>query len=187
MTATPTSAEFSATCAQWVASRAAAAVGLGSDESSLIRLGSNAIVRFPRGVVARWRATGPGPPQRNGKCRSLRRSIGPLCRVCSRGRCGSPVVVEGHPVTFWAEIRGPHQRPSPADLGTALRKLHAVDVDLGLPPLDPWDHIPERIEQAPVADQHRRVMRTVLAEVQDWWSSARFELPAGSRGSAPLC
>jgi Ser/Thr protein kinase RdoA (MazF antagonist) len=94
-----------------------------------------------------------------------------------------PINVDGHPVTFWAEIPGPRRRASIADLGTALRQLHAVEdgqLQEDLMPLDPWARTPGRIEQAPIRDRDRRVLRDVLAEVQDAWPLAQFELPGGT-------
>lgn len=179
MIATPTSAEFSSARAQWVATRAATAVGLGTDPISLIRLGSNAIIRLPAGVVARvgrdesWAVIAEREVR---VAAALRQANVPCVRPWP---VRQPVIVEGHPVTFWAEVPSPLHRPSAAQLGAALRRLHGVDADLCVPALDPWAHIPERIERAPVSDGDRRVMRTVLAQVQDGWVSARFELGVG--------
>jgi aminoglycoside phosphotransferase (APT) family kinase protein len=82
-------------------------------------------------------------------------------------------------VTFWEEIPGPHRRATAAELGAVLRNLHSVDVELELPPLDPWGHTPERIEQAPISVAERRILRAVLAEVEDGWEDVRFVLGAG--------
>lgn len=90
-----------------------------------------------------------------------------------------PVMIDRHPVTFWTEVPGPHGDASVAELGAALRVLHGVEGMAGLPPLDPWEHTPDRIERAPLSPAERQVLRDVLAEVQDGWASARFELSEG--------
>jgi Ser/Thr protein kinase RdoA (MazF antagonist) len=152
---------------------------LAHDQAELIRLGSNAILRLPDGVVARvardesWTATAEREVQ---VARELHGAGVPCVRPWP---VRQPVIVDGHPVTFWAEIPGPHRRATAAELGTVLRRLHTVAPKISLPPLDPWDHTPDRIEQAPISAAERRVLRAVLAEVQDGWTSVRFELGTG--------
>jgi Ser/Thr protein kinase RdoA (MazF antagonist) len=89
------------------------------------------------------------------------------------------VVVEGHPVTFWKEIPGPLEQPTMTDLGRVLRQLHQASPQVPLPALDPWDHTPERIEQAPIGTADRQVLRDAQARVEDEWTGVEFVLDPG--------
>jgi Ser/Thr protein kinase RdoA (MazF antagonist) len=158
---------------------AADLVGLAHGQAELIRLGSNATVRLPGGVVARVARDESWAPisQREIYVAGEFYAAGVPCVRPWPVR--QPVIADGHPVTFWEEIPRPHRQATVAELGTVLRKLHSVDRDINLPPLDPWGHTPERIEQAPISSADRRVLRAVLAEVEDGWASARFALGSG--------
>jgi len=186
---TLTSTAFTPAGATELAHEAAARVRLAHESIELIRMGSTAVLRLPGGVVARvardmsWSETS----KREVRVAAVLDRAGVPCTVPCR--VDQPVVVDEHPITFWAEIPGPLQDPTLAQLGAVLRRLHQVDLqradaglvdaDLGLPQLDPWARTPERIEQAPIADGDRRVLRGVLAEVQDAWAGVRFALDAG--------
>jgi Ser/Thr protein kinase RdoA (MazF antagonist) len=158
---------------------AADVAGLAHDHAELIRLGSNAIVRLPGSVVARVARDESWTPiaQREVLVAGEFHAAGVPC--VRPWPIHQPLVVNGHPVTFWEEIPGPHQRATAAELGAVLRKLHSMDGEIELPPLDPWGHTPERIEQVPISAAERRILRAVLAEVQDGWASVRFALGTG--------
>lgn len=179
MTSISASAEFTTAHATRVAGQAAALVGLESEPAEPVRLGSNAIVRLPGGVIARvgrdesWAATS----EREVRLAAALHEAGVPCVQPWPVR--QPITVNGHPVTFWVEIPGPLEQPTIAELGTVLRRLHDVGGEFGLPPLDPWAHIPERIEQAPIRARDRQILRDVLDEVRDGWTSVRFELGPG--------
>jgi len=183
----PVSTAFTSARAARLAREAAAVAGLAHEGVELIRLGSSAVLRLPGGVVARvardesWAETSAHEVR---TAAALYRAGVPCVRPWP---VQQPVTVGGHPVTFWAEIPGPLQRPGFDELGAVLRRLHSVHTGLDLPPLDPWERTPERVEQAPVSDHQRRVLSGVLAEVQDAWPSARFQLTAGAvHGDAHL-
>lgn len=174
-----TSQMFTPELADQLAHRAADLAGLEHGSVELLRLGSNAIMRLPGGVVARiardasWTETSV----REVRAAAALHAAGVPCACPWPVR--QPVDVDGHPVTFWAEIPAPRTQPPIADLAAVLRQLHDAPVELDVPLLDPWAHTPERIEQAPIGEAARRVLRDVLAEVQDCWSDTRFDLPAG--------
>jgi hypothetical protein len=113
-----------------------------------MRLGSNAILRLPGGVVARDEPWAETARQEVRVAGDFRAAGVPCVRPLP---VHQPVTVDGHPVTFWAEVPGPHGDASVAELGTALRVLHGVDAIAGLPPLGPWEHTPGRIERAPLS------------------------------------
>jgi Ser/Thr protein kinase RdoA (MazF antagonist) len=158
---------------------AADVAGLAHDRAELIRLGSNGIVRLPGRVVARVARDESWAPiaQLEVRVAGEFHSAGVPC--ARPWPINQPIYVQGHPVTFWEEIPGPHTRATAAEMGTVLRKFHDADTRVELPPLDPWGHTPERIEQVTVGFAQRRILRDVLAEVQDGWTNARFVLDAG--------
>jgi aminoglycoside phosphotransferase (APT) family kinase protein len=174
-----TSPTFTPDLAEQVAHRAAAVAGLDHSDVELIRLGSNAIMLLPGGVVARVArdASWFEVSEREVRAAAALHAAGVPC--VRPWPVPQPVDVDGHSVTFWAEIPAPRTAAPIADLGAALGRLHSADVRLDLPPLDPWSHIPERIESAPIGGSARRVLRDVLAEVRDGWADAQFELPQG--------
>jgi hypothetical protein len=175
MTAVP----FTADVADRVARKAAAAAGLAHERTELVRLGSNAILRLPHGVIARVArgATWIDAAEHEVAVAAALDAAGVPCVQLLP--VSQPAVIDGYPVTFWVEIPGPLRRPTTGDLGAVIRKLHGADVALPLPPLDPWAHIADRIEASPITDTDRRVLRRVLAEVQDEWQGVRFDLDAG--------
>ena len=120
----------------------------------------------------------PGLRRRSGWFGLRLRSFTPASVASDRGRCASRLPSPGTPVTFWAEIRGPLQQAILDQLGHPLRRLHDGD-DLDLVALEPWAHIPERIEQVPVGARARQILRDVLHEVQNGWAHARFQLESG--------
>lgn len=162
-----------------LADAAADIADLNHDRTELIRIGSTAVVRLPGGVVARVARGASWLPiaDREVRVAGELHSAGVPCVRPWPVR--QPIVVDGHPVTFWEEIPGPHRQATVADLGAVLRTLHSVAQSISLPSLDPWGHTPQRIEEVPVTPAERRVLRAVLAEVQDGWSKARFTLEPG--------
>jgi Ser/Thr protein kinase RdoA (MazF antagonist) len=153
--------------------------GLAASQLELIRLGSNAVVRLPGGIVARVARDASWSETSEREVRiaaALHQARVPCVRPWP---VRQPIVIAGYPVTFWAEIPGPLEQPTTTEFGTVLRRLHDVDSDLGLLPLDPWEHTTERIEHAPVSTTERQVLRDVLSEVRESWASAQFDLGAG--------
>jgi hypothetical protein len=149
--ATPMSAEFTSSRVVQIARDGAGEVGLEHDQMELIRLGSNAIVRLAGGVIARvardesWAETS----EREVRVATELLRAGVPC--VQPWPVNQPVIISGHPVTFWVEVPGPLEQPTLAELGRVLRQVHRTGGDLGLPALDPWAHIPERIEQAKIS------------------------------------
>ncbi|MDG4756263.1 phosphotransferase [Micromonospora sp. WMMD718] len=144
----------------------------------MLRLGSNAIFRLGGAVIRVARGlSGPEVAAREVQVANALIAAGVPC--VPPWPVSQPLMIDGHPVTLWFEIPAPLEQPSMAEFGTIIRQLHEVGGDLGLSPLDPWERTPERVEQAPVREQDRRVLRAVLAEVQDRWGNTEFELAPG--------
>ncbi|MFI6959626.1 phosphotransferase enzyme family protein [Nocardia sp. NPDC050408] len=93
-----------------------------------------------------------------------------------------PLVVDGHPVTFWRFIPG---RPANIDeagiLGGLLRRLHQLErpeEDLDLPPVNGFGHIPARLAGAPIPDADKDFLRHRVAELEQELAALEFRLPA---------
>ncbi len=117
-------------------------VGLPHGEVQLLRVGENAVFRVGTDPVVVRIARGPHLLE------AVRREVGvarwlqdvgyPAVRVLNGVE--QPVVVAGHPVTFWEFIEQGPARPTYTDLGRLLRELHELPApaQLGLPPFDPF-------------------------------------------------
>ncbi|MFF3931555.1 phosphotransferase enzyme family protein [Streptomyces hirsutus] len=157
--------------------------GLSDKGAELIRLGENAlfrlaeapvIVRVARGrewlstaqkevAVARWLA---------GEGVSAARIVEDL---------EQPLLIDGHPVTFWHRIVEGDRKASYGELGAVLRDLHSLTLPAGLegPRFDPFDKQERRIDRAPIPEDDRMFLRKRWRELQDRYVELRFETPKG--------
>lgn len=162
---------------------AAERAGLSAEEAWLLRLGSNAsyrlaaspvVVRVGRGeeavpvaerelAVARWLAQ----------------------RGYAAGRVWEgieqPVLVDGHPVTFWVAVEGSRARPSFGDLGRVLRRLHGLAAPpFALPAFSPFGKIGDRIERAGEVDNRdRRYLMDRCERIEESFADLAPVLPLG--------
>ncbi|WP_409185967.1 phosphotransferase family protein [Amycolatopsis sp. VS8301801F10] len=128
---------------------AAETAGIDATDMTLIRDGSNAVVRLPHHVVARV-----GPP---GTTASAARQVhvarwladSGITVVMPLASPPQPTLVDDRPVTWWTELPD-HRQSSPAELGTALQALHRLPPPPrpALPPYDGFAGIGERIASA---------------------------------------
>ncbi|MGH3351572.1 MAG: phosphotransferase enzyme family protein [Nocardioides sp.] len=183
MTAT-SSEPFTAERAEPLLTAAAAKAGLPLPAPRLLRLGENAVFTTGAQLVAR---VGRSPAAAPTAAREV--AIGswlahatevPVARPVD---IPQPILVEGHPVTFWEEIPDPSEATFPELAGT-LRVFHAVDAeevpaDIVLPELDPFNRISSRIESAPIPERQRSVLRSVYDELVEAWDTVTFTLPPG--------
>lgn len=154
----------------------AAHVGISVNDAHLIRVSENAIYRLRSGLIARI--------ARVDQLAVARKEIRVARWLAAEGvpavqaidDIDQPIVVQGHPVTFWHELP-PHQHASRAELATVLRTLHTLPVPtFGLPQLDPFEHLAERIDSAAgISDSDREFLRGRLADLKARYTS----LPAG--------
>ncbi|MER5783299.1 hypothetical protein ABT104_16485 [Streptomyces mobaraensis] len=86
-----------------------------------------------------------------------------------------PLVVDGHPVTFWHLIRGDGRKPAYGELG-ALLELHGLTpTGLDLPPYDAFGRSALRIERAPgIPEDDRRFLRALHAELRGAVAELQF-------------
>lgn len=154
----------------------AAHAGVGVAGTHLIRVSENAIYRLRGGLIARI--------ARAGQLLVARKELEVARWLAGEGipavqpieGLDQPIVVHGHPVTFWHELP-PHQHASRVELATVLRTLHARPIPaFDLPQLDPFDHLAERIDgAASISDSDRDFLRGHLADLKARYTS----LPAG--------
>ncbi|MCX2969179.1 MULTISPECIES: phosphotransferase enzyme family protein [Streptomyces] len=167
-----------------VMAAACRSAGLGSDGARLIRLGENAlfrlaahpvIVRVARSAdylssvrtevaVSRWLA-GEGFP--------AARTVDDL---------DQPVIVAGHPVTFWHLIDEGDRKPTYGELGGLLRDLHATRLPAGLelPAYEVFGRTDLRIEKAAgIPEDDRRFLRERSRALRDRLAELRFESAKG--------
>ncbi|KUO06982.1 phosphotransferase enzyme family protein [Streptomyces sp. DSM 15324] len=159
------------------------AAGLDDRGAELLRLGENAlfrlssapvIVRVARGeewlrtartevAVARWLATEGFPAAR---------IIEDL---------EQPLLIDGHPVTFWHLIMEGDRKATYGELGGILRDLHSLTVPDGLvlPSFAPFDKQQLRLDRAVIPDGDRTFLRKRWRELQDRYAELRFETPKG--------
>lgn len=158
-----------------VLAAACAEVGLDHTNAEPIRMGENALFRLPAGVVARIARSG----QLAAAAREVRIAQWladheiPAVRVLKD--ITQPVEVDGRAVTFWEELP-PHRNGTPAEVATAIRRLHGLpvptDVDLGN--LAPFVRLAERIDAA-----------TTLTKVDRTWLSEHLESLQGRYANLP--
>jgi hypothetical protein len=131
------------THARDVLDRAAAQVGVPSDEAELIRDGSNVMWTLPGGVVARIGPAGSTPLARRQLSAARWLSRHGVSVVRPIPDLEQPVVVDDRPVTWWQQL--PAHRPArTGELGALLRQVHELPLpqpgevdDFG--ELDPFD------------------------------------------------
>ena len=117
--------------------------------SELIHNGSHAMYKLPRRIVARVGRPGTGDVARREVEVSQWLARSGLPVVEALPDVPQPVVVNDRPVTWWRSLSAP--RPAtPAELGRALRCLHAMPVPEipRLPVVDPFAEIDEQISHA---------------------------------------
>ncbi|MET9243882.1 aminoglycoside phosphotransferase family protein [Nonomuraea sp. NPDC003709] len=152
-------------------------IGLDPTDAELMRLGENALYRFPGGIVARVSRAGQlGAAAREvAVARWLEANQVPAVRAWPD--VDQPIEVDGRAVTWWRELP-PHRHGTAPMVATALRRLHDLPPPTGfeIGRLDPFVRLAERIDRAVTLNEtDRDWMRARLAELE-----ARYaELPKG--------
>jgi aminoglycoside phosphotransferase (APT) family kinase protein len=156
---------------------ACAQAGLDPRGAQPIRLGENAIIGLPGGIVVRIARPGQltAATREIQIARWLAEQDVPAVRAVDG--IDQPVHVDGRAVTFWRELP-PHQQGTPTQVAQALRRLHSLPIPTGftLPPLAPFVRLADRIEAATtLADGDRTWLHRHLTDLK-----ARYaELPPG--------
>lgn len=159
-----------------VLGRALSEVGLVDDEVELIRDGSNTLYTVGTDVVARI-----GPAGSAASARQLLNVAGwlhdtGLPVVSAVQDLRQPIVIDGHPVTWWRRLP-PHRHATPAELGATLRELHrrrppATPV---LPELDPFAGLENTIATLDASGDRELIEPTDQAWLHDCLDRCRDE------------
>ncbi|WP_338932775.1 aminoglycoside phosphotransferase family protein [Streptomyces netropsis] len=151
-------------------------VGLPAEGAEPIRIAGNAIWRLAVGIVARiGRPDAQAVAARElAVARWLTEEGISTVRPAVTDR---PVVVDGRPVTFWAELP-PHQPGTAADIAALLKQMHQLTPPdaLGLPPLEPLAKPRRRISETGLLSPDDRRW---LQEHADQLTADFARLPAG--------
>jgi Phosphotransferase enzyme family len=122
-------ARFSSSAVLPVLRDACERAGLGSDGAELLRLGENAIYRLARAPVVVRIARSADRLVRVERelcvARWLAEAGVPAVRVYEEIK--QPLLVCGHPVSFWHAVTGGGPRPDYTDLARLLARFHAVE------------------------------------------------------------
>lgn len=174
---------FTSAEAARVMSAACRVAGLDDRDAELIRLGENALFRLasvPVVVrVARGEEYLPKARTEVEVSRWLAAEGFPAARVVDD--LEQPLLVEGHPVTFWHLIVEGDRKATYGELGSVLRDLHSMTLPAGLelPSFDPFDKQELRISRAAIPDDDRVFLRKRWRELRDQFGELRFETPKG--------
>lgn len=179
---------FNSDSLQQIVEAASRAAGLSADGARLLRIGENAIYRLAHDpVVMRIaRSAARMDTARRELCvaRWLERNAVPTIKVHEVAE--QPLLIEGHPVTFWRAVSGPNdgdRSPDRTDLARLLLAFHgARDCPCELPTMAPssWAKVEERISAATGIDaEAREFLNARNAELAEKIKDLDYALPRG--------
>jgi hypothetical protein len=161
--------------------------GLSSDGAELLRLGENAIYRLARDrvVVRIARSADRMDIAKRELCvaRWLDDKDIPSIQVHDVEQ--QPLLVDGHPVTFWRTVSGPNGKmePTRVDLARLLLAFHNTgDCPCDLPSMDPssWAKVEDRISAATgIGSKAREFLSTRNSELAKQVEDLKYALPRG--------
>ncbi|MFE2635592.1 phosphotransferase enzyme family protein [Streptomyces scopuliridis] len=175
---------FTSARATRVMAAACRRAGLDGDGASLIRLGENALFRLAaHPVVVRIARSTEYLDSARGEVQVSRwlASEGfPVTRVVDD--LEQPVIVDGHPVTFWHLIEESDRKATYGELGAVLRDLHSLSLpdSLGLAPYPVLDRTDRRINAAvDIPEDDRSFLRKRARELRGRVTDLRFDSEKG--------
>lgn len=159
-------------------------VGLDSEAAELMRFGENALFRLASAPVVVRVARGPE------YLPSVRREVAVSRWLASEGVPAArvvddieqPLMIDGHPVTFWRLIKEGDRKPTYGELGAVLRELHglALPAGLELPGYDVLGRVHLRLERVnAVPDSDREFLRERAQELRSKLAELRFDSAKG--------
>jgi Ser/Thr protein kinase RdoA (MazF antagonist) len=176
-------AEFSSSALLPVLHEACAQAGLTSEGAEFLRIGENAIYQL---------ASAPAVVRIARSADRLRRVELELCvaRWLARGKVPAvrvyeefdqPLVVDGHPVSFWLTVTGGEPAPTHADLARLLAGFHALgDCPCDLASFEPLKTSESRLTAATeVAGSDRDFLRARCADLSEQFRGLEYALPQG--------
>ncbi|MFD4143269.1 phosphotransferase enzyme family protein [Streptomyces sp. NPDC058572] len=173
---------FDTAAAEDVLRRACAIAGVDPDGIEMLRFGDHAVFRIDAGrIVSR---VGRSPD----RLPSVRREVAvagwlagaeyPAARLVTGAK--QPVVVDGHPVTFWEGLADGDTYASTREMGELLRRLHGLEPPtFPLPELRPFDKVEQRLERAEIPAGTREYLASLADELAAMYDRLSFALPTG--------
>ncbi|MER6567144.1 aminoglycoside phosphotransferase family protein [Streptomyces sp. NPDC001093] len=159
------------------------AAGLDDKGAELIRLGENALFRLASAPVivrvARGEQWLPKAHKEVSVSRWLTSEGFPATRIIED--LEQPLLIDGHPVTFWHLIVEGDRKATYGELGGILKDLHSMTVPTGLelPSYYPFDKSQLRLERAQIPADDKAFLRKREQELRDRFAELRFESPKG--------
>ena len=176
-------AEFSSSAVLPTLRAACSQAGFSSDDAELLRLGENAIYRLAthadRGQDRPSADRLPRVEKELCIARWLAAADVPAVRVFEE--IDQPLLVDGHPVSFWHAVTGGDPAPTFADLARLLKAFHDLgDCPCDLAGFDPLRTSESRLTIAEsVAPADRDFLRARCSELNAQLPQLEFALPVG--------
>jgi hypothetical protein len=173
---------FDADAAEGILRKACSVADVDPGGIEMLRFGDHAVFRIGGGrIVAR---VGRSPD----RLPSVRREVAvakwlaaetyPAARLATAVE--QPVVVDGHPVTFWEGLSDGETYASTGEMGVLLRRLHRLEPpSFPLPPLRPFDKVAQRLKQAAIPEITRAYLGSLAETLATEYSRLQFALSAG--------
>ncbi|MFD9862553.1 phosphotransferase enzyme family protein [Streptomyces alboflavus] len=174
--------EFDAASAESILRKACDVAHVDPDGIEMQRFGDHAVFRIDCGrIISR---VGRSPD----RLPSVRREVAvaqwlaaegyPAARLVTEAE--QPVVVDGHPVTFWEGLADGDTYASTREMGELLRRLHELEPPtLSLPELRPFDKVNQRLQRAAIPSDTRTYLASLADELASEYDRLAFALPAG--------
>ncbi|MET8097344.1 aminoglycoside phosphotransferase family protein [Streptomyces sp. NPDC005236] len=175
-------AVFDAAAAEDILRRACARADVDPDGIELLRFGDHAVFRIDDGrIVSRVGRSSDRLP-------SVRREVAvagwlasedyPSARLVTEAE--QPVVIDGHPVTFWEGLADGDTFASTREMGELLRRLHVLEPPhFSLPPLRPFGKVAQRLRNAVIPEGTRAYLVTLADKLAAEYEHLEFALAAG--------
>jgi hypothetical protein len=163
--------------------RACELAGLRSEGAKLLRLGENAIFGLADDpvVVRIARSAGSAPRMGRELCvaRWLAASRVPGVQVFDE--VGQPMLVDGHPVSFWRRVTGGGPKPGYADLAQLLAEFHRLgSCPCPLEAFEPFTTSQSRLGGMPAVEaEDRKFLQARCADLGGEFRRLEFALPTG--------
>jgi aminoglycoside phosphotransferase (APT) family kinase protein len=174
--------EFDADAAGAILRKACEVADVEPGGIEMLRFGDHAVFRMDGGrIISR---VGRSPD----RLTSVRREVAvaewlaaegyPAARLVTAAE--QPVVVQGHPVTFWEGLSDGDTYASTGEMGALLRRLHELEPPhFSLPPLQPFGKVAQRLKRAVIPDTTRAFLQSMAGDLTAEYDRLRFSLPAG--------
>lgn len=183
LTGVPDAVEFSSSAVLPALQEACAQAGFSSDGAELLRVGENAIYQLASAPVVVRVARSADRMRRVEKELCVARWLAarnvPAVRV--HDEVDQPLLVQGHPVTFWRTVTGGEPVPTHIDLARLLKAFHeARSSPCDLDDFDPLRPVHSRLNEADgVSPGDREFLQARCAELDNELPNLAFALPRG--------